>query len=65
MRLREMLVLFPCSRRRGGAVFDKYSSDTCKAARDVCGLLGAAAARLRDRVILSAKVASCTYLNYR
>lgn len=60
-----MLVLFPCSRRRGGAIFDKYSSDTCKAARDVCGFVGPTAARLRDRVILRAKAASCTYLNYR
>lgn len=65
MRLQEMLVLFPCSRRRGGAIFDKYSSDTCKAARDVCGFVGPTAARLRDRVILRAKAASCTYLNYR
>lgn len=61
----EMLVLFPCSRRRGGAIIDKYSSDTCKAARDVCGFLLLTATRLRDRLILGAQATSCTHLNYR
>lgn len=46
-------------------VFDKYSSDTCKAARGVRDFLRPTAARLRGRGMLSASAATRTHLNYR